>query len=262
MRRRLSQHEATRVLSVRRESTSRFSVPSIERSDEVPDQDRHPTPERTEPPHDELVLAAIERAELHRARRTPEVPIWAIVEHLAIPRRSSLARGIRSQLERLVEVGALERSRRRGVSTWALTSPGRRRVQAARLAGQLAQLPESPQHLAWRQAQTAAGLEIDSFRRKLSETLEEAVGLLGAEAPVHSDAWFELGQRVHHDARRLASASHCLYEWAEPRDDRADVDDRREPGDESLEEAERARYEARRVGRRNISLWQNGPGRY
>jgi transcriptional regulator with XRE-family HTH domain len=54
----------------------------------------------------------------------------------------------------------------------------------------------------------------------------------------------------------MGSASHCLYEWAEPNDDNeADVDDRRESGDDLLEFAERDPRRARRTGRRNIALW-------
>jgi hypothetical protein len=45
-----------------------------------------------------LVLAAMERAERHRARGHSDVPIWTILEHLDIPRRSAIARRVRSQI--------------------------------------------------------------------------------------------------------------------------------------------------------------------
>lgn len=221
--------------------------------------DRGGPPER--PPSDELVLAAIERAARHRARDTPAVPIWAIAEHLALPRRSARGRRLRAQLERLVATGALEPGRRRGVPTWALSARGRRRLRGARLAGQAPMLPESPQHLAWRNAQTLAACEIERFRRALADGLEQARRLLDAQPPGHSDAWFELGERLHRDARRLGSASHCLREWPEPQDERADLDERSEPGDERLAAGELARVRSRRVGRRNVSLWDERRGR-
>jgi len=222
----------------------------------MPDQDPDQSPPHDTELSDELVLAAIERAELHRARDTPDVPIWAILEHLDIRRRSARARVVKAQLERLGAAGALEPTRRRGVSTWALSSVGRRRLQAARLAGAAPQLPESPQHLAWRRARTAAAQEIERFRQSLSDDLGDAVNLLDRDPPAHSDEWFELGQRLHRDARRLGSASHCLYEWAEPHDAVADVDERHEPGDEELDEVQRTRRQARRAGRRSVHLWE------
>ena len=211
-----------------------------------------------DPPSDELVLAAIERAARHRARDTSAVPIWAIAEHLGLRRRSARARDMRAQLDRMTADGELECGRQRGVLTWTLTSAGLRRLAAARMAGQAMPLPESPQHLAWRRARTAAACEIERFRQNLRDGLEDALGLLDAGPPPHSDAWLELGERLHRDARRLASASHCLHEWHEPHDARADIDDRCEPGDEQLDDAQRARVRARRVGRRNVHLWEDG----
>jgi hypothetical protein len=239
-------------------------VPPSERSEQVPqsDDDLQDNPPPDQPPSDELVLAAIERAARHRARDTPAVPIWAIAEHLGLPRRSSRARAIRSQLQRMETAGDLQCMRRRGVLTWALTSSGSTRLAASRLAGQVQALPESPQHLAWRRARTAAACEMERFAHNLRNDLEEALGLLDDAVPsAHSDAWLELGERLHRDARRLASASYCLYEWREPQDNSADIDDRSEPGDERLDPAERARARARRVGRRNVHLWEEGrPG--
>jgi hypothetical protein len=52
----------------------------------------------------------------------------------------------------------------------------------------------------------------------------------------------------------MGSASYCLYEWAEPSDERADVDE--DAGDEALDPRERARRRALRAGRRNIRSWQ------
>jgi hypothetical protein len=140
---------------------------------------------------------------------------------------------------------------------WTLTTAGRRRLRAARGAGRLAELPESPQHRAWRNARTAAAHEIERFGRSLSQDLAEATSLLEADPPARSDAWFELGERLGRSAWRLASAGYCLREWAEPDDARADLDDRTEPADEELDPAELARRRARRLGRRNITLWDD-----
>lgn len=226
----------------------------------MPSRDPEPRARPAEPPSDELVLAAIERAERHRARDHADVPGWAIVEHLGVPRRSSAARGVRARLDALETDGSLLRARRYGVAMWALTGRGRRRVRGARRAGMLPTLPESPQHLAWRNARTAATQEIERFERGLREGLEETARLLEADPPAASDAWFEAAESLQRRAWRLGSASYCLREWPEPDDERADVDDRRAPGEERLDPREQARRRARRRGRRNTRLWQAGTG--
>jgi hypothetical protein len=202
----------------------------------------------------------VERAERHRARPAPDVPGWAVAQHLGAPRRSGRARQVRSQLEALVADGSLRRSRRHGVETWVLTQAGRARLQDARDAGTVPALPESPQHLAWRVARTLSAQEIGRFRRSLAEALEEAARALDAEPPAAADEWFALGARLQRRAWRLGSATHCLREWTEPDDALADIDEHRDAADADLEEAERMRRRARRVGRRNVRLWQDGPG--
>ena len=235
----------------------------------MPGPDPDPWTPTSGPPSDELVLAAVERAWRHRARDTPAVPacaavpVWSILEHLALAPRSAGAGQVRSRLSVLHAAGWLERSRRHGVPTWALTSAGRGRLQQERRAGaqlQL-QLPESPQHRAWRQARTAAARENERLRANLRERLGEAALLLKAEPPPHSDAWFELGHALQHACRCVGSASHCLYEWDEPRDLHADVDEQLDPADERLDPPERARRRAWRAGRRNARLWDEGPAR-
>jgi hypothetical protein len=223
----------------------------------VPKQDRVPHTPPEEPPSPEAVLAAIERAARHRARETGEVPVWAITEHLDISRRSRSARRLRAHLEALESAGSLERSRRHGVAMWTLTAAGRRRLRTARTAGRVPELPEAPQHRAWRNARTAAAQEIERFGQSFGEQLDAAAGLLEAASPARSDALFEAGERIQRAAWRLASATHCLHEWSEPDDARADIDDHVEPGDERLDPSERARRRARRLGRRNITLWED-----
>jgi|HubBroStandDraft_3_1064219.scaffolds.fasta_scaffold22799_2 hypothetical protein len=211
-------------------------------------------------PSDELVLAAIERAARHRARDTPAVPVWAIFEHLAVPQRSAAARHVRARLDALHTAGQLERSRRHGVATWALTDAGLRRLRPARRGGGVPALPQSPQHLAWQVAHTAAAQEIERFRASLRERLDDAALLLDAREPPHSDVWLELAEELQRACRRVACASHCLNEWTEPDDGRADVDELLDPGDVELDPARRARRRARRAGRRNIRLWNDAPG--
>ncbi|HTA13031.1 MAG TPA: hypothetical protein VK765_06380 [Solirubrobacteraceae bacterium] len=217
----------------------------------------HNQPSRSsgEHPSDELVLAAIERAALHDPRRMPAVPVWSILEHLALARRSGGARHVSARLEAMETVGWLDRSRRHGVPTWALTDAGARRLREARRKGNGPALPESPQHRAWRLARVTAGQELERFRSGVREHLERAVRLLDAEPPPHSDAWLELAEDLQRACRRVGSAGYCLREWAEPDDDLRDVDERVDPADAMLGEAELARRRARRGGRRNIRLW-------
>lgn len=150
---------------------------------------------------------------------------------------------------------ALEPMRRHGVRVWVLTSTGRRRLGHARRRGKVAELPESPQHRAWREAKTAAAAEMGGFFQSLRDSLGEAVRLLDAEPAVASDAWFELGVRLAHECRRVGSAIHCAREWPEPDDASADIDDHTDPADKRLSAEERRKRRARRMGRRNILLW-------
>jgi hypothetical protein len=211
---------------------------------------------REEPPSDQLILAALERAARHRARETRAVPVWAIYEHLAVPQRSASARHVRARLDVLLAAGRLERSRHHGVPSWELTSSGVRQLRRARRAGTVAELPDSPQHRAWRAARIAAAQEIGRFRASLSEALEEADSLLGMDVPPGSDAWFELSERLQKACWLVGSASYCLREWSEPQDARPDIETHLEPGEERLAREVRARRRYRRVGRRNTRLWQ------
>jgi ribosome-binding protein aMBF1 (putative translation factor) len=216
------------------------------------------------------VLAAVDRAERHRVPEVdpPGVPVWSVLEHLAIPRRSRRARQVRGRLDELVAAGSLECSRRHSVTVWSVTRAGRRRLTRARRAGRLEVLPESPQHRAWRDAQELAAERVEGFRLDVLEELEHAGELLDAEMAVAagrvapevlggslSDAWFEMAERLQRACRRLGSASYCLWDWREPEDTRADVDDHRDPRDRVFDPKQRERRVARRHGRRNTALW-------
>jgi len=203
---------------------------------------------------DSLVLAAIERAALHRADGETAVPAWAITEHLGIPRRS---RHVRVQLAALEAAGAIERSRRHGIAVLSLTSAGKRRLARARRAGTI-ELPESPQHAKWRNTRTLAGQEIERCHRAARDAVKAATEML--DAPVSagpgSDGWFEMAERLRRACWRLGSATYCLREWPEPSDARADVDERLEPHERTLDVVERTRLRARRQGRRGFTGWR------
>ncbi len=193
---------------------------------------------------DDVVLAAVERAERHRARSG--VPVWLIFEHLGIPRRS---RRVRVQIHTLVEQGALRQTRAHGVVLWELTPPGRRQLARTLPVA----LPESPQHQAWRNASALAQQEIGRFRAALRSVIEEAAALL--DDGVASDLWFDLAERLRLSARRLGSAMYCLFEWAEPDEEVADLDEHFEAADRLVGPEELRRRRALRAGRRNTRLW-------
>jgi hypothetical protein len=220
----------------------------------MPHQDRPSRAKRSTAPSDELVLAAVARAVCHRARDTPGVPAWAILEHLAIARRSAAARHVGERLDAMYAAGLLVRARRHSVPTWELSETGRARLRDSS-GVEAAQLPESPQHRAWRAAHSLAAHELVRFRDDLHERLGVAATALEAQSPPDSDAWLALAEELQRSCRRLASASYCLYEWDEPDDAHADVDEHFEPADEGLDPAARAVRRARRAGRRNTRLW-------
>jgi len=118
------------------------------------------------------------------------------------------------------------------------------------------ELPESPQHQAWRAARALAEWEIEQFRSAMADVLTEATALLDGSGS--SDGWFEMADRLRKAAWRLGSATYCLLQWSEPTDDRADIDDHSMASDVLLGDEERARCSHRRSGRRNTNLWRDG----
>jgi hypothetical protein len=93
--------------------------------------------------------------------------------------------------------------------------------------------------------------------------LEEATGMIDAMTIPPPPALtrmrgFEVADRLRSTCRRLGSARHCLYEWAEPDDKRSDADDHTNPPDAALTSQERLLRQARRAGRRNVRLWRDG----
>jgi hypothetical protein len=202
------------------------------------------------------VLAALRRAAAHTQSADGAVSTRQMLEHLALAPRSPGARSARAALARLVAAGDVAGSRRHGVPVWSLTASGRTRLERTQRTAGAPQLPESPQHREWRRAHTAAALEIERFREALRASLHEGEALL--ECPgAGSEAWLELAERLRRRAWLVGSASHCLYEWAEPDDEHVDIDidiDADRTGDAGDTRGGGGRATAR-AGRRNIRLW-------
>jgi hypothetical protein len=208
---------------------------------------------RFEPVEDVLVLAAVERAVLHLGR-SEGAPLPQVAEHLGFKSGSWTTRRLRPQLESLCSEGALVCTRRRGRDLWALSDAGLAALAAARVAGHLAALPESPQHRLWRHLRTAASERIERVDGELRAALTRAEELL--EHPgASSDAWFELAAELGRACRGLGGATYCVREWIEPDDVHPDRDVRLDPGDELLPPAEQQRLSVLRVGRRSPHDW-------
>jgi hypothetical protein len=214
-------------------------------------RDRDGELRRFEPVSDDLVLAAVGRAERHRERAGEGVMMSDIADHLGFVHGSWTTRRLRPQIEAFIASGLLVRSRRHGVVVWGLTSGGRSRCEQA--SGAVV-LPESPQHRAWRHARALAGERIDAVSDQASGVLEEAIDALDSDG-VRSDAWFALAERLQSACWQLGSVTYCLSEWPEPDDASADVDDRTEPGDEQIDPDELGGVRYRRGGRRNVWKW-------
>jgi hypothetical protein len=206
----------------------------------------------------ELVLAAMERAKCQERYEWPGLHINPIKEHLGVFRRSPYLGRL---LNRMMTEGLVENTRTQGANWWAITTAGRRRLNKARKAGSLGELPESPQHKAWRTAHGLAETEIERFRLELGALQGELSELLlkelpGHEAPGHdSDAWFKIAGALDEACWRMGSARHCLHEWDEPSEDGPDVDQILRPGEKELEERERGRIFSRRQARRDFRRW-------
>ncbi len=174
-----------------------------------------------EPVSDAAVLAAIDRAERHRGGTGDGATMSNLAEHLGFVHGPWTARGLRPQLDALIDAEALERTRRQGMVWWVLTVKGRRRAARAR---RTVVLPESPQHRAWRQTRKKAVERIDRLREDAHRAVQDAGRLLDAEE-ADSETLFLLAVRLKEALQYLGSATYCAREWAEPDDARADIDD-------------------------------------
>ncbi len=204
------------------------------------------------PVSDALVLAAVERAEVHRARDEPGVFPRDVFQHMGFAYNAAATRQFRPHLDALVVAGLLEVASRRKVDLWVLTSAGRRALVRARAKGEAVVLPESPQHRKWRHSREAASERIAGYREELRALLDETDALLDAGTTAHSDWWFDLAARLAAPATSVGAAIYCLLEWPEPEDARPDVDDYSDPDDDNLDPEERGSRRSLRVGRRNV----------
>jgi hypothetical protein len=191
---------------------------------------------RAEPVSDAQILAAIHRAEVHDEQE--DASRADIAAHLGFVHNSGTTKRLRPQLDVLRAAAQVRDVRRNGLDLLALTAAGRHALEEAQNAGAVA-LPESPQHRKWRHSRAMAGDRIDGFREALRASMAE-VGVLLDSPQTPSEAWFEFGQRLSAECKRLGSATYCLFEWADPDDARPDVDEI--------------------LGRRNVWGWDNKYG--
>ena len=184
-----------------------------------------------------IILAAVERAARHE--RSDEVATATVVEHLGFEPEKMPNRLLHLRLDGLRDAGSLTRVARAGADTWLLTSEGREELDRRHEAEEIGELPEAPQHRAWREARVEAAVRLEGFKDEMGTMLEEATALLDQPHPPRSSEWIAMSQRLAPAAWRVASAIHCLYEWVEPNDDFPDVDEAPGPS----------------PGRRAISAW-------
>jgi hypothetical protein len=205
-----------------------------------------------DPVSDSQVLAAVERAETHRAPSEPGVLPREVVHHMGFAYNPAAMRKFRPYIDALIAAGLLGIASRKKVDLWVLTSTGRRALVEAQGKGEVAVLPESPQHRKWRHSREAASERIESYRDELRALLGEAHALLDTGVQAHSDLWFDLATRLTAPATCIGAAIYCLMEWPEPDDARPDVDGYSHPDDHNLSPEERGHRRLLRRGRRNI----------
>lgn len=177
------------------------------------------------PVSDALLLAAIDRAQRHKANGYDEGVMWSrVAEHLGFVHAPATTLKLRPQVSRLRAAGLVARRKTRGYTVWGLTSDGRKQLANARRKREDLELPEAPQHRLWRHARTTAAERVDVLREQLRGTLREASKLLDSEHGGDSRAWLELAAELRSQCDRLGSATYCLREWPEPDDAHADSD--------------------------------------
>jgi hypothetical protein len=181
---------------------------------------------RFQPVPEDVVLAAVERAQRHDSRRGEPVVLTRIAQHLGVTPGAHTTRRMRPLLNALVQARALKHSRRSSRDRWALTSAGRQRLARARRRGEPLALPEAPQHRIWRAKHTKAVAGMSEYRARMREALDQAVALL-ADERADSKAWRVMTKQLAVRAELLGSAIYCAREWAEPDDAQRDVDDAR-----------------------------------
>lgn len=189
------------------------------------------------PVDDALILAAAERAVLHEQEEAVFTSV--LTNHLGFEAVPETNKHLWPRLEELRRAGLLTTVEPRGEPLWGLTTVGRERLEAEREAGRAGELPEAPQHRAWRHARVEAAVRIEGFRGDLIDAVQDAGELIDQYRPVMSQEWLELSERLRWSSWRFASATYCLTEWPEPDDDMPDPDENPGP----------------RPGRRTTSAW-------
>lgn len=207
-------------------------------------------------PADATILAALERAQRHHTGVHRAVSLHAVAEHCGLPWHAGTARRLAGPLGRLEDGGFVRQVRPHGNRGWELTPTGRRRLRTLRRAGRVDELPESPQHRAWRNARRLAGEVLPEFEQRVRELLDRADALLAGPA-AGSDDWLLLGDDLGRGCRRVGSAIHCLREWPEPGERKPDIDGLREPHDRGRPRDERVRLRVLRHGRRDLAGWED-----
>lgn len=188
-----------------------------------PEQAKAHEPTSYVPITDGFILAAVERAERHK--QDGAVLTSDLTAHLGFEGGPSTNKHLWPRLEELRRAGLLTTAERRGEPFWSLTSVGRERLDKEREAGEIGDLPESPQHRTWRHAREQAAVRIEGFKAELTEAVEEADDLINQYRPVMAKEWFALHTRLRWASWRFASAAYCLTEWPEPDDEFPDVDE-------------------------------------
>lgn len=161
---------------------------------------------------DPLILAAIERAEVHEGRALRGY----VAAHLGYRHNSATTRWLGPRIAALEAAGQVVRRRSQGLVHWTLTEAGAGRLAAARRAREAGVLPESPQHREWRLARRVAGERVEEIRAAALAAVEEARQLLaGTETPSP-----ETVERLRVDLddrfRTLRTAACCVRAWPEP----------------------------------------------
>lgn len=121
------------------------------------------------PVDDALILAAAERAALHE----PDEAVFTSVltNHLGFEAVPETNKQLWPRLEELRRAGLLTTVDHRGEPLWGLTTVGRERLAAEREADRVGELPEAPQHRAWRHAREEAAVRIEGFREELIDAV-------------------------------------------------------------------------------------------
>lgn len=161
---------------------------------------------------DALILAAIERANLHEGRALRS----HVAKHLGYRHAPATTRWLRPRIEAMEEVGQVEQHRSLGLTYWRLTDAGAKRLEAERRVGKVGALPESPQHREWRAAQQVACERIEEVRAAAHEVAEEAARLLSDGGTPDPGVVEKLRRDLERHLKCLHTASYCLRAWPEP----------------------------------------------